>query len=228
MANKNEQETRTAIDDINDTLSGAGQKIQDNKKGIVWASAAIAVVVIAALGYVYGIRQPGINAANEAVGQADITIMAGNDTLALQQYMQVADNHGYEAGNRAKLEAAILLYKNGDYEKAVEYLKDYDQQESLIGAASLSLEGDCYVNMDKLDEALGCYDKAISVSDDNAFYTPFFMLKKANVYRAQKNSAKELQTYTEIKNKYPEYANAYRIDIDKYIERAKAEADAVK
>lgn len=224
MAKNNEKETRTAIDDLNDTLSGAEQKFQENKSTIVWASAIIAVVVIAVLGYFYGIRQPGIEAANEAVGQADITAMTGNDSLALKQYMQVAAEYGYDGGNRAKLEAAILLYKNGEYQKAIDYLKDYDRTESLIGASSYSLEGDCYVNLDKYDEALGCYDKAIKASDNNPFYTPFFMIKKANIYRAQKNTAKELEVYTEIKNEYPEYAGAYRVDIDKYIKRAEAEA----
>ncbi len=224
MAKNNTEETRTAIDDLNDTLTGAEQKFQENKKGIVVASAIIAAIVVLVLGYLYGIRQPGIEAANEAVAQADITNTTGNDSLALKQYMQVADEHGYDGGNRAKLEAAIILYKNGDYEKAIEYLKDYDQQESMIGAASLSLEGDCYVNIDKLDEALACYDKAISASDNNPYYTPFFMIKQANIYHAQGNHEKELAVYTAIKNEYPEYAEAYRFDIDKYIERAKAEA----
>ncbi len=224
MAKDNKQETRTAIDDLNDTLSVAEQKLQNNKNIIVWASVIIAAVVVVVLGYVYGIRQPGIDAANEAVAQADITYMQGNDSLALNQYMQVAEEHGYDAGNRATLEAAILLFKKGDYQKAVEYLDNYNQKESLIGAASFSLKGDCYVNMDNLDEALNCYDNAIAASDSNPFYTPFFMIKKANVFRAQKNADAELEVYTEIKNKYPQYANAYRIDIDKYINRAKADA----
>lgn len=224
MAKNNTEETRTAIDDLNDTLTGAEQKFQENKKGIVVASAVIAVIVIALLGYVYGIRQPGIEAANEAIAQADITSSTGNDSLALAQYMQVADEYGYDGGNRAKLEAAIILYQKGEYEKAIEYLKDYDQKETLIGAASLSLEGDCYANIDKFDEALACYDKAISASDNNPYYTPFFMIKQANIYHAQGNHEKELEVYSEIKSEYPEYAEAYRFDIDKYIERAKAES----
>lgn len=225
MAKNNTEETRTAIDDLNDTLTGAEQKFQENKKGIVVASAVIAVIVIALLGYVYGIRQPGIEAANEAIAQADITSSTGNDSLALAQYMQVADEHGYDGGNRAKLEAAIILYQKGEYEKAIEYLKGYDRNETLIGAASLSLEGDCYANIDKFDEALACYDKAISASDNNPYYTPFFMIKQANIHHAQGNHEKELEVYSEIKSEYPEYAEAYRFDIDKYIERAKAESE---
>ena len=94
-------------------------------------------------------------AADDAIGQADRTlIIEGNDTLALAQYMQVADNEGYDAGNRAKLQAAILLFNKGEYEKAIEYLNDYSAKEALIGAAAYSLQGDCYVNLEKYNEEI--------------------------------------------------------------------------
>lgn len=34
MANKNESETRTSLDEINDQLTGLEQKVQDNRKKI--------------------------------------------------------------------------------------------------------------------------------------------------------------------------------------------------
>jgi len=36
MANQNTEETRTAIDDINDSLTGIEQKVQNNQKLIMW------------------------------------------------------------------------------------------------------------------------------------------------------------------------------------------------
>ena len=84
MANTNQpEETRTSIDEVNDTLTGLGEKVQKNPKTIMYATVAVAVVVIAVLVYVYAIRQPGIQAANEALGQADIELLMGNDSIAL-------------------------------------------------------------------------------------------------------------------------------------------------
>ncbi len=123
MANTNhEEETRTSIDEVNDTLTGLGERVQKNPKTIMYACVAVAAVVIAVLVYVYAVRQPGIQSANDALGQADIELLMGNDSIALAKYQQVADNHGYKAGELAGLNAAILLYKDKKYEEAIKYL----------------------------------------------------------------------------------------------------------
>lgn len=83
----------------------------------MWACVALVAVVAAVLIYIYAVRQPGIRQANDAIGQADLTAVMGNDSLALQQYKAVADDYGYDAGNRAALNAAIILYQQGKYHK---------------------------------------------------------------------------------------------------------------
>ena len=167
-------------------------------------------------------------AADNAVGQADITLSTGNDSTALEQYRQVADNYGYSSGNRAALNAAILLYKDGKYDEAAEYLGKYDATESVIGAAAKSLEGDCYVNLDKLGEALGCYDEAIDLSDENPLYTPYFMMKKATVMREQKDYSGEAAMYRAIIKDYPQYGAQNGIEMEKYLKRAELQAEAGK
>ena len=225
MSNKNQnEETRTSIDEVNDTLTGIGEKVQNNSKTIMYACVAVAVVVIAILVYVYAVRQPGIKAGNEALGQADMEMLMGNDSIALAKYQQVAANHGYDAGNLASLNAAILLYKEGKYEEAVKYLSDYSTKESVIGAAAKCLEGDCYVNLEKYQDALDCFKKAVKISDNNPAYTPAFLLKEATVLRELKDFKAEAKVYEEILNNYPAYGNQMGIDVEKYLERAKAEA----
>lgn len=224
MANKNhEEETRTSIDEVNDTLTGLGEKVQNNSKTIMYACVAVAVVVIAVLVYVYAIRQPGIQAANEALGQADMELLMGNDSIALAKYQQVAADHGYAAGDLAGLNAAILLYKDGKYEEAVKYLSGYSSKESIIGAAAKSLEGDCYVNLKAYDKALDCFKDAVKISDNNPAYTPAFLLKEATVLREMKDYKAEAAVYEEIQKEYPNYGMQMGIDVKKYIERAKAQ-----
>lgn len=226
MANKknNPAEPQTAIDEINDTLTGLGAKVQNNQKIIYIASAVVAAIALCVLVYIYLIRQPGIQKANDAIGRADIQLALGNDSVALAQYIDVADNKGYDAANRAALQSAILLYEKADYEQALKYLDKFSAKEAFIGAAAYSLKGDCYVNLDQLDKAVDAFKKAISQSDDNPAYTPFFMQKLARVYNAQGNYADEEKIYEAIQKDYPTYAQTYNIDIEKYLERAKVNA----
>ena len=218
--NKPNEEPRTSIDEVNDTLTGIGEKVQSNPKVIVWSCVAVAAVVAIILIYVYAIRQPGQNAANNALGQADMEMLMGNDSIALAKYQQVASEHGYDAGNLANLNAAILLYRQGKYEEALSHLKDYSSTETIIGASAKSLEGDCYVNLKKYPEAIDCYKQAVKISDNNPHYTPAFLMKEASVLREQKDYKAEAAVYEQIVNDYPSYGQEIGVDIKKYLERA--------
>ena len=203
-------------------------KVQNDKRLrtiMMWASIIAAIIVLGIIVYIYAVRQPAITNGNDALGQANTTLLLQqNDSLALQQYEAVADQYGHDTGNLAKLNAAILLYKKGDYEAAAKRLSDYDATESVIGAAAASLQGDCYVNLDKLPEAAKAYREAIKRSNDNPHYTPFFMLKLATVARAQGAYAEEADIYAKIKHDYPIYGAENNIDIEKYLKRAEAQA----
>lgn len=48
------------------------------------------------------------------------------------------------------------------------------------------------------------------------------MLKKATVLHANAKYADELKVYEDMKQQFPTYALQNRINLDKYIERAKA------
>lgn len=226
MAKKNQPaEAQTSIDNLNDTLTSVSRKVEDNKKIIYTTALAVVVVVAIILIYIYLVRQPGIQKSNDAIGQADVQLVLGNDSIAMNKYMSVADNHGYDAANRAALQAAILLYKDGKYEEALKYVEKYAPTENIVGAAAYSLEGDCYVNLDKLPEAVNSFKKAIKQSDNNKAYTPFFMLKLARVYRAQQDYCAEAKIYEEITKEYPQYGMMNNINIEKYLDRARIDAE---
>ena len=222
MAKKQDQGARTTLEEVNESLTTAAQRIEDNKKYINWALIAIAVIVLLAVGYIYGIRNPNLQKAKDQIGKADLELMQGNQDEALKGYEKVAAEFGNKPAERAHLNAAILLYEKGEYEKAAKHLEDYTPAGNLIGPASQSLLGDCYVNLKKLDQAIAAYDKAISLSGDNEAYTPAFMVKKATILHEQKKYADEAAIYQEIKDKYPYYGQQGGIDVDKYLERANA------
>ena len=216
MAKKQDQGARTTLEEVNESLTTAAQRIEDNKKYINWALIAIAVIALLAIGYIYGIHNPNLEKAKEQIGTADLELMQGNEDQALKDYEKVAAEYGNKTAERAHLNAAILLYQKGEYEKAAKHLEDFSPNGNLIGPASQSLLGDCYVNLKKLDKAIAAYDKAISLSGDNEAYTPAFMMKKATILHEQKKYAEEAAIYQTIKA----YTAQNGLNVDKYLERA--------
>jgi len=222
MAKKQNQSARTTLEEVNESLTSAAQRIEDNKKYINWALIAIAVIALLAIGYIYGIRNPNMEKAKEMIGTADLELMQGNQDEALKDYEKVAAEFSNKTAERAHLNAAILLYQKGEYEKAVKHLEDYSAAGNLIGPASQSLLGDCYVNLKKYDKAMSSFDQAIKLANGNELYAPVFMIKKATLLHEQKKYADEAAIYQEIKDKYITYTQQARFDVDKYLERANA------
>ena len=221
MAKENKKNaTRTSMDELNESRSSLEQRVEKKKKKVVWYVVGLIVIIAIGLGYYYGIHRSGIDGASELIGKADISLAQGNDSIALTQYQAVAAEYSNSVSNRANLNAAILLYQEGKYQEALNSLNEYSIDDELVGAAAESLKGDCLVNLKKYDEALAAYDDAISTSADNALYTPLFMMKKATVLSAQKKYAEAATIYQNIKDSYPKYLMAYRVNIDKYIDRA--------
>lgn len=222
MAN-NKKDVHTSIDELNETLTSVEQHVENNKKIIIWSLAGIVAVAAVILLYYYGIYAPNKKASSDAISKADIELAMGNDSTALAQYMQVADEFSGAQADRAALQSAIILYQKGKFEEAVKYLDDASFDENLVAPAAASLKGDCYVNLNNLDKAISCYDKAIKSSNDNALYTPLFMHKKATVLNEQSKIADALAIYEAIQSKYPTFTRAYDVNIDGLIARAKAQ-----
>ena len=221
MAKKQNQSARTTLEEVNESLTTAAQRIEDTKKYVSWALIAIALIALLAGGFIY-LQKKNMADAKDAIGKADIALMQQGEDEALKAYEKVAEEYGNKAGERAHLNAAILLYQKGEYEKAAKHLEEFSPAGNLVGPASQSLLGDCYVNLKKLDKALAAYDKAISLADGNELYAPAFMIKKATVLHEQKKYADEAAIYQTIKDQYPMYGQQSGFNADKYLERANA------
>lgn len=221
MAKKKQvEETKTSLDEFNDKLTDMSLKIKKNQKKIYIICAIVAVVVGGLLYYFMSVVPKGQARQHDAIAVADREALAGNDSIAIDIYRQVAAD-GKDAGNRALLDAAILLYNNGDNEGALAMVDDYSAKENIIGAAAYSLKGDCLVNLDRLDEAVAAFKDAISQSDDNADLTPIFMEKLARVYAAQGKYADQISTLEDLVSKYPLYADHQEVTARRDLELAR-------
>lgn len=195
------------------------ERAKANSKLILALTVFICAIIIGLLVWFF-ISQNGSRRADEAIAKAD---MEQNDSIALVLYKEAA-THGYKSGNRARLEAATRLYEQGQYDEALSYLKDASFSDHIIKSGALALEGDCYVNLKKYEDALRVYDKAISAADKNPTIVPLLLIKKANIYRNEKNYQAEYESLKAIIDDYPQFVQSTQTDVRKIYERAKASA----
>lgn len=193
---------------------------QRNKKIFIFSSIAILVVLVIA-GAVYFLHSNAVSKANDAIGLADIET---NDSIRAAMYQKIADDGSTAANERAQLMVAIRAYNDSNYVKAIEYLDKTSVSSEIIGAGVYSLKGDCYANLNKLDDAISEYENAVSKADGNPTITPFILIKMANIYAQQKNYAKEYECYNTIRTDYQAYVQQAGFNIDKYVERARVRA----
>lgn len=218
MAHNDKHQEENAIDKMNSHLTDAGTKIADNKKIILIALGVILVVAAFVLSYLFIYKNPHMEAAFEAYN--GVETQAYNDSVAGEQYMEVADRYkGDSAGKLAALSAGEALYNQGKYAEAADYLKRFSSKDGVLEANALVLTGDCYVNLENYDEALNYYQKAVRKADNNPQIVPRVLLKMANVYDAQANYGKALECYQQIKNNYPEFKLGNGMEMDAYIAR---------
>lgn len=222
MAENNNQQENNAIENLNSTLTSAGEKVANNKKIVYWSLGIVVAVAVFVGAYFWLYRNPGLNNSWEAYNKVELTAL-GNDTVRANEYAKVADQYGhFDAGKVAALAAAEAFYNVGKYNEAVKYLGKFSSDDDVLNAQAKMLLGDSYVNLNKLDDALGAFNACIRAAAGNPQIVPVALLKEANIYDAQKNWQKALDCYTQIKNEYPQFQLGNGMSIDAYIARENA------
>lgn len=220
MASKNENE-QNAIDKINDNLSSASETIANNKKIIYWVLGGIVVIAGFILSYFFIYRNPHLKGAAEAYNQVEITAV-GNDSIAAAEYKKVAEKYPHTpSGHLAALEAAETFYDQGKYKEALDCLDKAGVDEPILKANAIILKGDCYVNLEKYDDAIEAFKEAVNKGNKNEQIVPRALLKCALVYDHQKKYNKALECYETIKDEYPTFQLG-NTTIEAYIAREKA------
>lgn len=190
-----------------------------SKKLIVWISAGLGVCLVAGLAWFF-IHRSGTNKAAELTATADMAyIKAMNtpgenaDSIALPLYLKAAAA-GYDSGNRAKIMAGSIYYKQGKYQDALKQFEDASLDGELVQPGIYIARGNCYANLKKYDDALKNFRKAESEAEGNAAVAPYAIIKQANIYQVQKKYKEEAECYERILNDYPEFAANEYLEVD--------------
>lgn len=199
---------------------------------------AVLVLCIAAFAYYQWIYTPQANEAKTEVAHAEQAFQADDFKTALNGdgeilgFAQIITEYGSKGGEIVYLYAGICELQLGNYESAIEYLKEYDGDDDIMSARALACIGDSYTEIENYTEALKYFEAAANTADN--LYAAEYLFKAGAVAEKLGDEAKALECYKAIKENYlPElqqatmpYIYQYQmqlkseiLEIDKYISK---------
>lgn len=217
---------RNKVEEIDDTLidvvevrDNAQDYFEKNKGLILGLIAALVFIVGAFIAYKYVYKAPREAEAFQQMYKAENAFAKDSFALALENpgsgyegFLGIIDSYsGTKAANLSKYYAGISYLNLGRYEDAVSYLKDYSPAGEVTPIMKNGALGDCYSELNELDNAASFYKKAANASG-NEFLAPYYMNKLALLYRHMGNKDEARSMFTAIKDKYPGSMEAEKVD----------------
>ena len=181
----------------------------------------VLVIAICALAYNRFILQPKKQQATDQLAQAERWFEAGEYELALNGddnslgLEDIIDQYGAKAGEAVYLYAGVAKLHIGQYEEAIALLKKYNGKDPILLARAQACIGDCYVELEQLEDAIAWYEKAVKNSD--SALAAAYLLKEGIIAEELGQKDKALACYKTIKDQWGSAPEA--MEIDKYITR---------
>jgi|SRR6185437_2475998 len=199
---------------------------EQNRKLLIYGGIGLGILILAVGGYFY-YNSGREDEAQKAMFRAERYYESDSFKAALKGdgyatgLEDIADEYGStKAGQDAHYLVGMEKLKEGKYQDAIDNLEDFHLKSPIVYPLALGGIGDAYSQLKDYESAAKYYMKAVKFSD-NEFTAPRFLKKAGLVYEKLGDYDKAYEAYKTIKDKYA-HAQA-SMDIDKYIERARAE-----
>jgi len=135
-------------------------------------------------------------------------------------FLDVADQYGLtKAGNLASYYAGISYLRMGDFQSAIDFLKDFDGDDLVVEPLALGAIGDAYMELNETGKAIDYYFDAADASN-NELTAPLFLMKAGRASEVEGDYRRALEAYKRIKAEFPRSFEG--VQIDKYISLAEA------
>ena len=173
----------------------------------LWVAGGFVIILIIICCFQYC----GSHSSNAEMSKADFAMLTATpgdsaaQAQAMLMYNDIAKNSNATEAQRAKIYSAGEAYTKGRYEEALNYIKDVNTKSPVTQTLKFCLEGDCYVNLDKIDDAIKAFKAAVSEADGNPQLAPFALTKLANAYRFKQDYKEEYNTLVELQESFPDY-----------------------
>ena len=194
------------------------------KSLIIGISAAIILVAGGWLVYQKFFQDPKETKASEVIAKAQEYFAMDSLRTALngdgqnKGFLYVINNYGgTKSGNLAHFYAGVCYLRLGDFNKAIDHLKDFDTDSKQIQMLAYGRLGDAYSEINKKEDAADYYKKAGRHFQEDDVNSSEFLFRAGYLLESIGKNDGALEVYREIKEKFPATEKGFAID--KYIYR---------
>lgn len=136
---------------------------------------------------------------------------------AIAEMKRVVNKYdGMDGGELAQYTLGRQYMDKREFKKAISELEGVNVDDMFISVYVIGLQGDCYSELGKYDEAMDLYEEAAS-KNENEKTSPEYLFKAALCAAEVNNNEKALELFQKIKDNYLTFSNMKTID--KYIAR---------
>ncbi len=200
---------------------------ETNQKRILTVLGTIALVIGGWYAYSEFIVAPNEQKAQETIFKAEEyfaqdsskKVLDGDGTTKGVLYV-IKNYSGTKAANLAHYYAGVSYLKLGDFNKAVEHLKDFSSKSAPLQMVAYGALADAYSELKKNDLAVDNYKKAASTFPVDELTSAEYLWRAGQLLETVNKPKEALDLYKEIKTKFPK---AKAGEIDKYIYRLSIE-----
>jgi tetratricopeptide (TPR) repeat protein len=223
---------------IDPSLEGIQLFYEKNKKMVQYVGGGLLVLIAAVVFYKFYYLPEQENEASNEIFWAQAFFDRDSFNLALKGgpmvmspdgqkpmmgFEQVAENYGItKTGNLANYYAGVCCLRTKQFERGIEFFEKYSGNDAIVGSIAVGAIGDCYMELNKADDAIKYYLKAAE-KNSNDFTSPIYLKKAAFAYEMKGSFTDALGTYERIKREYSRSAEGKEIERD--IARVKAKGN---
>jgi tetratricopeptide (TPR) repeat protein len=200
--------------------------LKKNQKSLTYALVAAIVLIGGFFGYTELYQKPREAKAADAMFMAEKYFANDSSNFVLNGDGQnkgvlyiIKEFSGTKAANLAKYYAGISYFRMNDFNKSIDYLKDFSTDAKQIQAVAYGTLGDAYSSLNKVDEAVSHYKKAGEYFPEDEAISSEYLFRAAAFLELNNKTDEAIEIYTKIKNEYPKSEKG--IMADKYINRLK-------
>jgi len=223
---KNIEENEDLIVDVQEVYSKTEDFIEKNKTVLVAVVLGATLVIGGFFGYKKLIIAPmeyeaqsDMFMAEKYFSQDSLQKAINGDGLN-SGFIDIVDEYsGTKAANLAHYYLGICYRNTGEYEFAIDELKQFSSSDVMISTTALGAIGDSYMELGDASEAISYYEKAVK-NGKNKLTSPIYLLKAGLACEDVQDFSGAEAKYKALKADYPDSREAQTID--KYIARAES------
>jgi tetratricopeptide (TPR) repeat protein len=220
MAKK--EENKSVIENqevLQEKVMGFEHWIEQHPKFVFGIVGVLLLAVVGYFGFHY-FKNSQDNEAQKEMFQAVYYFEADSLNLALNGdgnnlgFINIIEDYKFsDAANLAHFYAGTCYLKQGNYDAAILYLKDFSSNDLLVQPRAYSLIGDAYMELQKFEDAATYYNKAANY-EPNKFYSPSYLMKAALAYEKLNQNDKAKEAYEKVITEFwdsAEYQSAVKL-----------------